>query len=237
MAWAYSNGSINKAFLNMTLPTPHPQITGNLTGRTVRLDVWDALAHGPALFQELCHNPHNCSVWTYKPYGPFATQEEFLSILHHHLSQSNTCGYAIFRMGENAPVGLCGYTDIAMEHGRCEVAYLIFSVPHLQRTTAATEVLHLLVKNVFDLGYRRVGWKCHASNAASDAAAQRMGFTFEGRFRHHRWEKGINRDTNWYSITDTDWPSLCHAQKAWLNPINFDSQGQQKSALCSLYEN
>ena len=49
-------------------------------------------------------------------------------------------------------------------------------------------------------GYRRVEWKCDALNARSRAAAERLGFTFEGVFRSHMIVKGRNRDTAWFSM-------------------------------------
>jgi RimJ/RimL family protein N-acetyltransferase len=51
-----------------------------------------------------------------------------------------------------------------------------------------------------ELGNRRVEWKCDALNARSRAAAERLGFTFEGVFRQHMIIKGRNRDTAWYSM-------------------------------------
>ena len=50
-----------------------------------------------------------------------------------------------------------------------------------------------------DLGYRRMQWRCNALNAASRAAARRLGFRFEGIFYNHMIFKGRNRDTAWYS--------------------------------------
>src|SRR5205823_2232523 len=68
--------------------------------------------------------------------------------------------------------------------------------PELQRTTAATEALFLLIAHALDdLGYRRLEWKCNAANAASRAAACRLGFIREGIFYQHRIVKGRNRDT------------------------------------------
>ena len=46
--------------------------------------------------------------------------------------------------------------------------------------------------------------------------------------------KGRNRDTNWYSILDTEWPALERAYEAWLDPSNFDERGVQKASLKNL---
>jgi hypothetical protein len=104
----------------------------------------------------------------------------------------------------------------------------------LQRTRAATEAMFLMMKHAFELGYRRYEWKCHALNAASRAAAQRLGFSFEGVFRQAAVIKGRNRDTAWYAAIDQEWPALRQAFLQWLAPENFDAQGMQRQRLGDL---
>ncbi len=84
------------------------------------------------------------------------------------------------------------------------------------------------------LPYRRYEWKCNALNGASRAAAQRLGLSYEGTFRQAVVTKGRNRDTAWYAAIDSEWPSLRAAIQAWLDPDNFDSQGQQRTRLSDL---
>jgi len=108
--------------------------------------------------------------------------------------------------------------------------------PRLQRTTEATEALYLMIRNAFDIGYRRVEWKCDDLNAPSRVAAERLGFTYEGTFRQATHYKGRNRDTAWYAIIDRDWPVLDEAVRKWLEPGNFDATGAQKSTLREIRE-
>ncbi|MBG89648.1 MAG: hypothetical protein CMO80_22495 [Verrucomicrobiales bacterium] len=63
--------------------------------------------------------------------------------------------------------------------------------------------------------YLRYEWKCDALNQPSRVAAERLGFSFEGIFRQATIYKGRNRDTAWYSITDSEWPDLDRAFQAW----------------------
>ena len=120
---------------------------------------------------------------------------------------------------------------ITPEFGVIEIGNIWFGVG-LRRTTAATETIFLLARNVFDeLGYRRLEWKCNALNAGSRRAAERFGFTFEGIFRHHQVVKGRNRDTAWYAIVDDEWPAIRRAYEAWLAPENFDGEGRQRRRL------
>jgi RimJ/RimL family protein N-acetyltransferase len=115
-----------------------------------------------------------------------------------------------------------------------EVGHVLYS-PALKQTQIATEAQYLLARYVFDtLGYRRYEWKCNALNAPSRRAALRYGFVFEGVFRNAIIVKGRNRDTAWYSMIDSEWPTRKAAFKRWLAPDNFDAQGRQKTSLSDL---
>jgi RimJ/RimL family protein N-acetyltransferase len=112
-----------------------------------------------------------------------------------------------------------------------EVGAIVYS-PALQKTRAATEAMYLMAGYAFDdLGYRRYEWKCNALNEASQAAARRLGFTFEGVFRKHMIVKGRNRDTAWFAILDSEWPARKNEFERWLDPGNFDDTGRQKTRL------
>ena len=84
-----------------------------------------------------------------------------------------------------------------------------------------------------DLGYRRYEWKCDSLNAPSRRAAIRLGFIWEGRFRNAVVYKGRNRDTDWFSITDGEWPRVRAALDAWLDDDNFDDTGRQRTRLAA----
>jgi RimJ/RimL family protein N-acetyltransferase len=105
----------------------------------------------------------------------------------------------------------------------------------LQRTRGGTEAMYLMARHAFEtLGYRRYEWKCNALNAASRAAALRLGFTFEGVFRQHMIVKGRSRDTAWYSMIDTEWPACRAIFERWLALENFDAAGRQKASLSAV---
>jgi len=92
--------------------------------------------------------------------------------------------------------------------------------------------MYLMMRRAFDeLGYRRYEWKCDSLNAPSRRAAARLGFTYEGLFRQAVIYKDRNRDTTWFSIVDTEWPSRKAAFEAWLAPANFDEDGRQRQPL------
>lgn len=73
---------------------------------------------------------------------------------------------------------------------------------------ANTEATYLMLKHCFELGYRRVEWKCHSLNERSRKAALRMGFKFEGIQESHMIAKNCNRDTAWFRVLEIEWPEV-----------------------------
>ena len=138
--------------------------------------------------------------------------------------------YVIHSKALSQPAGVASYLRIDPDNGSIEIGGVVFS-PRLQRTTAATEVIFLLLRYVFDLGYRRCEWKCDALNAASRSAAIRFGFSFEGIFRQSIVYKSRNRDTAWFSVTDREWGVLVKEYERWLSGDNFDAKGIQRTRL------
>jgi hypothetical protein len=46
--------------------------------------------------------------------------------------------------------------------------------------------------------------------------------------------KGLNRDTAWYAMLDSEWPARKRALEQWLDPANFDANGKQRMSLSEL---
>jgi RimJ/RimL family protein N-acetyltransferase len=132
------------------------------------------------------------------------------------------------------PEGIATLMRVDAPNGVVEVGGILLART-LQRTPASTEAMYLLAHHVFDaLGYRRYEWKCDSLNEPSRVAAARLGFTYEGRFRNAVVYKGRNRDTDWFSITDAEWPRVRAAHEQWLDPANFDASGRQLTSLSDL---
>jgi hypothetical protein len=43
--------------------------------------------------------------------------------------------------------------------------------------------------------------------------------------------KGQNRDSAWFALLDHQWSERRRAFLDWLQPVNFDAQGRQRSPL------
>lgn len=172
-------------------------------------------------------------MWTYLSCGPFASLETYRAWLDGVYRGADPMFFAIIDRTSNKAVGVASYMRIEPASGVIEVGHLAFS-PRLQRTRAATEAMFLMMRNAFEMGYRRYEWKCHSLNAPSRAAAERLGFSYEGIFRQHVIHKGRNRDTAWYAMIDSEWPALRAAFTQWLDPANFDAAGNQTTRLSDL---
>jgi RimJ/RimL family protein N-acetyltransferase len=203
-----------------------------MEGRWCRLEPLDAERHAEAIFTALAADTEG-RCWTYMTSGPFDTLASYREWMHAHWLGDDPLVFAISRAGGDKPVGMAAYLRIAPASGSIEVGHIMYA-PVLQRSPAATEAMYLLMKRAFELGYRRYEWKCNALNAASRAAAQRLGFSFEGVFRQASVIKGRNRDTAWYAAIDSEWPSLQKAFLTWLEPSNFDDEGKQRTRLSDL---
>lgn len=205
-------------------PPPWPPAQ-ELVGERVRVKPLTREAYRP-LWEAFSHD--DGSMWTYLGYGPFRTPEELAATADAWIGGRDPLFFTFDVEGR--PVGWGAYLRIVPADGVIEVGHLAFG-PSLRRTAAATEAMYLMMRNVFELGYRRYEWKCDALNHASRHAAVRLGFTYEGTFRQHMIYKGRNRNTAWYSITDGEWPRVRAALETWLDPANFDQQGRQISPL------
>lgn len=186
----------------------------------------DADRHRAALFDAFQADDEDD--WTYLAYGPFPDADAFGHWLDACARRDDTQFFVV----EDAagPCGMAAYLRVQPWSASVEVGHLHFA-RRLQRTAAATEAMWSMMHRAFASGYRRYEWKCDALNAPSRAAAERLGFRFEGIFRQATIYKGRNRDTAWYSIIDDEWPALEAEFARWLDPGNFDGDGGQRSRL------
>jgi RimJ/RimL family protein N-acetyltransferase len=184
--------------------------------------------HAQGIHDHLGAHPE---LWTYRSDEPPASVKEAAQLVAHGASESDHLTWAVVPTASGECEGMLSWCRIAPATGSVEVAAVIYG-PDLQRTRAATQAQHLLMRHAFDdLGYRRYEWKCDSLNQPSRDAALRLGFVEEGTWRHALVYKGRNRDTTWFSITDTEWPAVDAAIEAWLDDDNHDGDGRQRRSL------
>ena len=210
-------------------PTREP-----MAGRYCRVEPLEPARHATSLFSANAADT-NGAMWTYMGYGPFASLEDYGAWAERACRTDDPSVPCRGRARHRPGLG-CGQLPARRSLGTAaiEVGHIAFA-PALQRTTAATEAMYLMMRRAFEeLGYRRYEWKCNALNEASRRAAVRLGFSFEGVFRQAMVVKGRNRDTAWYAVIDREWPALKAAYEDWLAPANFDRSGRQRRDLGSL---
>jgi len=213
---------------------PRPPRTP-MQGRLCRIEALDAARHAAGLHQAYARDLEGRN-WTYLPYGPFATSAAYARWVESVESRDDPLFYVILDAATQRPLGVASYLRIDPAMGTIEVGHLNYA-PELQATAAATQAMYLMMRRAFDeLGYRRYEWKCDSLNAPSRAAAQRLGFCYEGTFRQAVVMKERNRDTAWFSITDAEWPAIRAALEGWLAPSNFDAAGGQRRRLAEFME-
>jgi RimJ/RimL family protein N-acetyltransferase len=177
-----------------------------LEGRWVRLEPL-AAAHAEAL-ADVGLEPR---LWQWIP-----TQVHSRADMHRYVQaaleeqrRGVSLPFAIVERGNGRPIGSTRYGNIEPAHRRLEIGWTWLALPH-QRTAANTEAKLLLLGHAFErLGANRVELKTDALNEQSRRAILRLGAVQEGIFRKHIvCASGRVRDTVYFSILDTEWPSV-----------------------------
>lgn len=212
----------------MSAPTPaRPPVRVAIEGRYVRLEP-AGRAHAADLFAA-ANPPDAAERFTYLPNPPPAF-EDFAGWIAAQ-TMDDPILYAVVDRATGRAGGWQQLMRIVPEHGVIEIGNVYWG-PAVSRTRLVTEALYLFARHVFDdLGYRRFEWKCNALNQPSRRAAERFGFTYEGIFRQHMIQKGMSRDTAWFSMLDGEWPERRAGFERWLDPANFDAEGRQRAGL------
>ena len=210
---------------------PRPPRTA-MAGRYCRVEPLAVARHAEDLHRANTLDPSRRN-FTYLLSGPFDTLDAYRQWMSSASGSEDPQFHAIVDAATGKALGVASFMRIDTRNGVIEVGNINYS-PLLQRRRAATEAMYLMMQRAFGLGYRRYEWKCDALNAASRAAARRLGFSFEGIFRQAVVYKGRNRDTAWYAAIDSEWPELERAFQRWLDPANFDGEGRQRIPLSAL---
>ena len=190
-----------------------------LIGRRVRLTPTDPPRDAPPLHAVSNGSPVTLGsrsieaydaaslVWRYLRYGPFADVAEFEQYLGTMCSPADQRSLTLVARETEHPVGIITLMANQPAHLKLEIGN-IWVAPVMQGSGIILEACSLLIGYCFNLGYRRIEWKCDALNARSRRTALKLGFTFEGIQEYHYIVKGRNRDTAWFRILDHEWPSI-----------------------------
>lgn len=205
------------------LPLKFAPVT--LTGSYVRLVPLDLDRDGEALHAVSNGQPASAGersiaaydadelIWRWLFSGPFATADDLKAYLRGQVEAANGLCLCVVDIPSGKPVGVVNFMNNEPAHLKIELGSIWYS-PLVQRTHANTESTYLMLRHAFDLGYRRLEWKCNSLNERSRRAALRMGFQFEGIQDNHFIIKDRSRDSAWFRMLDRDWPDAkTHLEK------------------------
>ena len=160
----------------------------------------------PARLRDLAVDAYDAdaAIWRYMSAGPFGDAGALAAWLEPQVDAPDGLCLAVLDAQAGAPIGVANFLANHPEHLKVELGSIWYS-PLVQGTGANAEATRLMLGHAFDLGYRRVEWKCDALNERSRRAALRIGFRFEGIQEAHYIVKGRSRDTAWFRMLDHEW--------------------------------
>ena len=178
-----------------------------LTGNVVRLEPLQR-GHAECLFRA-AQDP---TIWSYMPYNPSPSLDAMDAWLTDALelqAQRSQVPFVITRLATGEVVGSTRYLTIVPHDRGLEIGgtWLARAV---QRTPVNTECKYLLLRHAFEtLKAIRVQFKTDSRNLTSQRAIERLGASKEGVLRNHMiMPDGYYRHSVYYSILDTEWPTV-----------------------------
>lgn len=182
-----------------------------LNGIHVRL-VPLQLEHAPGL---VAHS-NDEEIWRYMPFGFVNTVERMEALIADLLgrqARGTDLPFAIALQtagdGPTELIGMTRFMSIERHHRGLEVGGSWLGKP-FRRTACNTEAKYLLFKHAFEtLGCVRLQLKTDVRNERSQRAIERLGAVREGILRNNMiMQDGFIRSSVYYSIIDTEWPSV-----------------------------
>jgi N-acetyltransferase len=178
-----------------------------LTGKYVRLEPL-SMAHVPGL----AAIGLEVNIWKYMLYGAITTEADMRAWVQEILRRQaggSDLPFAVIYLEYGCPAGATRYMEIRPEHRALEIGGTWYGLDY-QGTIVNTESKYLLLRHAFEsLGVIRVQFKTDHRNLRSQKAIERLGAVKEGVLRNHMiTPEGFLRHSVYYSIIDSEWPSV-----------------------------
>jgi len=178
-----------------------------LEGTHIRLEPLALKHHAP-----LCEVGLDETIWRWNPRAPIRTPEDMRGYIESALAQQASGAalpFATIERASGRAVGSTRFAAIDVENRRLEIGYT-WIAPPWQRSPVNTEAKYLMVRHAFEaLGCVRVELKTDSLNERSRNAIRRIGAREEGIFRNHMvTHSGRLRHSVWFSIIDSEWPTV-----------------------------
>ena len=178
-----------------------------LQGKYVRLEPMTE-AHAPALAEIGVGQPF----WDFMVYGRMETGDDMREWVNDILARAEKgtdVPFVAIHIDSGRVAGASRYMNIMPNDRGLEIGGTWYG-PEFQRTMVNTECKYLLLQHAFEkLSCIRVQLKTDLRNERSQKAIERIGAVKEGVLRNHMiLPDGYYRHSVYYSILDTEWPSV-----------------------------
>ena len=182
----------------------------DIVGRTVRLEALEVKRHLEPLYHTTCgaasleHNSYNPQeVWAFRIEGPFDSPKDMRqSFVFQH--KMNEAAFAVVDSITEETLGAILLCNDDPENLSVQLEPPIVP-PKLEESQKVLESYFLIIDRLFANGYRRIQMAIDTQDAQKRKLMLRLGFSFEGVLYKHMIVKESNRDSNLYSLLNSDW--------------------------------
>jgi RimJ/RimL family protein N-acetyltransferase len=124
-------------------------------------------------------------------------------------SQGRSLPFATLDLATGRVAGCTRFGNIETRNRKVEIGWTWVGRP-FQRSHVNTEAKYLMMRHAFEVwGCVRVELKTNVLNRRSRDAMLRIGCVEEGVLRQHAIsDRGVPRDTIYYSVLDREWPAV-----------------------------
>lgn len=178
-----------------------------LEGRRVRLEPLSIGLHRQGLLEVML--APELWRWTIAQIETEADLDRYLATALREQSEERSLPFVTVDRVSGRVAGSTRYGNIERAHRRVEIGWTTVGLEY-QRSHVNTEAKYLMLRHAFETwGCIRVELKTNALNQKSRNAMLRIGCTEEGTLRRHSInERGVARDTVYFSILDHEWPGV-----------------------------
>ncbi len=178
-----------------------------LTGKHVRLEPMTE-AHVPGLAEIGVGQPF----WGFMVYGDVNSEKDmqnWVREIRSRAEKGTDLPFVVVHITSGRVAGATRYLNIMPKDRGLEIGGTWYGL-EFQRTAVNTECKYLLMRHAFEtLGCIRVQLKTDFRNERSQKAIERLGAVKEGVLRNHMiLPDGRYRDSVFYSVIDTEWPTV-----------------------------
>jgi RimJ/RimL family protein N-acetyltransferase len=150
------------------------------------------------------------SVVAYVCYGPVTKAEcrqELAFHIAHQIAQPRLFYHlALVLASTEHSIGWCGVKITDPAHQQGELGYALHRA-YWGQGYASEAAQALLAFGFESLNLHRIVGTCHPANQGSIRVLEKVGMSYEGCLREHKWCKGHWRSSNLYAVLDHEWRS------------------------------